>query len=160
MTRLFQSNIAIYQRGFLWQAITSSACCRCLSLGPQLPNSPWKQYLYIYYIFTQYLPCCKTISYLTINLLMFFFFGRGGGGSFFYFYQPCLFPALLATSVSIHLCLFQNIFCFFSCFCRLNFFPFLYSEGIFLSLFSLCVSMKLDFSALLWRTITAAIAIS
>lgn len=72
--------MAIHQRGFQWQAITrlpdSSACClHCYcSLGPRLPNSPWKQYLYIYKIFTQYLPRCKTISYLTINLPMFFGF--------------------------------------------------------------------------------------
>ncbi len=58
ITRLFQSNMAIHQRGFQWQPITrlpgSSACrlCCCRSLGPQPPNSPWKQYLYIYYIFT------------------------------------------------------------------------------------------------------------
>lgn len=44
-------------------------CLCCSSLGPQLPNSTWKQYLYIYHIFTQYLPFCKTISYLTISPL-------------------------------------------------------------------------------------------
>lgn len=89
--------MAIHQRGFQWQAITrlpgSSArrlCC-CRSLGPQPPNSPWKQYLYIYYIFTQYLPCCKTISYLTINFPMFFplFFS-----SFHVSFQPSLLPYL------------------------------------------------------------------
>lgn len=31
-------------------------------------TASWKQYLYIYHIFTQYLPFCKTISYLTISL--------------------------------------------------------------------------------------------
>lgn len=113
ITRLFQSNIAIHQGGFQWQAITrlpgSSACCLCCcrSLGPQLPNSPWKQYLYIYYIFTQYLPCCKTISYLTINLLIFFFF--------FYYVS---FQSSLPSSLP-HLSLYTSPFfsfewCFFS----------------------------------------------
>lgn len=52
ITRLFQSNIAIHQRGFQWQAITSSACCCCCSLGPQLPNSPWKNNIYIFIKFS------------------------------------------------------------------------------------------------------------
>lgn len=77
ITCLFQSNMAIHQRGFQWQAITrpadSSACC-WRPFRPRPQNNPWKQYLYIYYIFTQYLPRCKTISYLTINSPMLFFF--------------------------------------------------------------------------------------
>lgn len=76
ITRLIQSNMAIHQWGSQWQAITvlpgTSApclCCWCCSsMGPQLPNSSWKQYLYIYHIFTQYLPFRKTMSYLTISL--------------------------------------------------------------------------------------------
>lgn len=68
--------MAIHQWGSQWQAITvlpsTSApclCCWCCSsMEPQLPNSSRKQYLYIYHIFTQYLPFCKTISYLTITL--------------------------------------------------------------------------------------------
>ena len=108
--------MAIHQKGFQWQAITrlpgSSACCLCCccSLGPQLPNSPWKQYLYIYYIFTQYLPCCKTISYLTINSPMFLPPPL--------FFLPCLFPAPFSTtvtSVSLYLSFFFE-WCFFFCF--------------------------------------------
>lgn len=116
ITRLFQSNIAIHQGGFQWQAITrlpgSSACCLCCcrSLGPQLPNSPWKQYLYIYYIFTQYLPCCKTISYLTINLPMFFF------PVFFYYvsFQSSLPPYHICPSTPLLFFLLSGVF-FSSC---------------------------------------------
>lgn len=100
--------MAIHQRGFQWQAITrlrgSSACCLCCccSLGPQLPNSPWKQYLYIYYIFTQYLPCCKTMPYLTINLPMFFFTFFSNHVSFQ--------PFLPDTSFSLYLSFFSFFF--------------------------------------------------
>lgn len=96
ITRLFQSNMAIHQRGFQWQAITrlpGSSACRlhcCRSSWPQRPNSSWKQYLYIYYIFTQYLPFCKTISYLTINSPRVFFFPLSPLSLSFFFSPSCL----------------------------------------------------------------------
>lgn len=116
--------MAIHQWGFQWQAITrlldSSACCLCCfcSLGPQLPNSPWKQYLYIYYIFTQYLPCCKTISYLTINLPVFFF-----PPAMSHFIPPFL------PHLSLYICPF------FECFFFIRASISLFSEGIFLPFF-------------------------
>lgn len=107
ITCLFQSNMAIHQRGFQWQAITrpadSSACC-WRPFRPRPQNNPWKQYLYIYYIFTQYLPRCKTISYLTINSPMLFFF----------YPSPCLIPAPPTLNLSA---------CFLLCF--------LFSNGVF-----------------------------
>lgn len=160
ITRLIQSNMAIHQWGSQWQAITvlpgTSApclCCWCCSsMGPQLPNSSWKQYLYIYHIFTQYLPFRKTMSYLTISLpvpppppLQ---FGSFHAASFFHphlsslsfgFSAFCAFFFLLHISIS---------------FFNRNFFP---SSPSF---YPPCISMKLDFSALPRRTITAAIAIS
>lgn len=154
--------MAIHQRGFQWQAITrlpgSSARCLCCfcSLGPQLPNSPWKQYLYIYYIFTQYLPSCKTISYLTISPCFFSLF-----------FSPCLFPAFLPSipHLPLYISPFSAFFfffewCFFSFMPQFHFFFLQRFFSFFLSFFSPCISMKLDFSALPWRTITAAIAIS
>lgn len=152
--------MAIHQRGFQWQAITrpadSSACCLCYCRSLALPNSPWKQYLYIYYIFTQYLPCCKTISYLTINLPGFFFSSLNHVS-----FQLFLLPA----SVSLYFSFFKPFFLwvvFFSFHASIKFF---FQKGFFfyfffLSFFSPCISMKLDFSGLPWRTITAAIAIS
>lgn len=120
--------MAIHQRGFQWQAITrlpgSSACCLCCccSLGPQLPNSPWKQYLYIYYIFTQYLPCCKTISYLTINSPMFL------PPPFFFFAMSLSSPLLHHRHICLSISLFFFEWCFFLLHASISFF----SQEIFL----------------------------
>ena len=145
ITRLFQSNMAIHQRGFQWQAITrlpdSSACCLCCcrSLGPPLANSPWKQYLYIYYIFTQYLPRCKTISYLTINSPMF---------SFSFFSWSCLIPPPPPLLPPYHICLSLSLLFFSSCF--------LLSSGVF---FFFSSSMP-QFHFFFWRDFSSLFFLS